>query len=125
MWPPSWAYISWILCNGSCNNIHKVTADVLDTLCLISWLGEFFLLTLLCPYLLCGGLLSIWCRGFFGKGCIVCGAWIWLLTLSSAVVGLSGAVTVLSPAFSCHDWSQASALSCMKQTLDKAVLTFW
>jgi len=32
----------------------------------------FFLLTLLSSYLLCGGLLSIWCRGFFGKGCSVC-----------------------------------------------------
>lgn len=44
---------------------------------------------------------------------------------SSAVVGLSCALTVLSPTFLCHGWSQASALSCMKQMLDKAMLTLW
>ena len=102
-----WLLMYWILC-----------------VWFLDW-ERFLLLTLLCPYLLCDGLLSVWCWGFFGKGCSVCGAWIWLLTISSAVVGLSCAVTLLSPAILCHGWSQASALSYMKQMLDKTMLTLW
>jgi hypothetical protein len=53
MWSPDWIFILFILCSGTCNNIHKVTASLLDTLCLISWFGRVFFFWHYCVHTCC------------------------------------------------------------------------